>query len=193
LGSPRPPSVIDELLERLTTLSSELEWVVGLSSPFQAQHAAAQSTISALKSKVTSLDSLVKAQATPPPPPPIEEAESTEPPQSVSLTQVLADWKQSVEGGWSSMREEWPSERKRLASAREEWESKVKAVETNLRTTAAKFDAELASLAVLQQRQQQQPASQPLGLGNGEAVKRFHGSGRGGLRLSLRVRKKLVH
>jgi hypothetical protein len=177
LGSPRPPSVIDELLERLTTLSSELESAVGLSSSFQAQHAAAHSTISALKSKVTSLDSLVKAQATPPPPPPIEEPESTEPPQSVSLTQVLADWKQSVEGRWSFVREEWASERERLASAREKWESKVKAVETNLRTTSAKFDAEVASLAVLQRRQQQQQASQSLGLGNGEVVKGFHGSG----------------
>jgi hypothetical protein len=92
LGSPRPPSVIDELLERLTTLSSELESAVGLSSSFQAQHAAAQSTISALESKVTSLESLVKAQATLPPPP-IEEPESTEPPRSESLTQVLAEWK----------------------------------------------------------------------------------------------------
>jgi hypothetical protein len=91
------------------------------------------------------------------------------------------------------MREEWPSERKRLASAREEWESKVKAVETNLRTIAAKFDAEVASLAVSQQRQHQQQASQPLGLGNGEVVKGFHVSGRGGLRLSLRVRNKLFH
>jgi hypothetical protein len=35
------------------------------------------------------------------------------------------------------VREEWASERERLASAREEWESKVNAVETNLRTTAA--------------------------------------------------------
>jgi hypothetical protein len=82
---------------------------------------------------------------------------------------VLADWKKSVKGQWSSMHEEWALERERLTSAREEWESKVKAVKTNLGTTAAEFDAGLASLAVLQQRQQQQQqASQPLGLGNGE-------------------------
>jgi|ERR1700691_38373 hypothetical protein len=95
LNSPRPRSVIDELFERLTTLSNRLESAVELSNSFQAQHAAAQSTISALESKVTSLESLVKAQATPPPPPPapIEEPESTEPPPSESLTQVLADWK----------------------------------------------------------------------------------------------------
>lgn len=35
--------------------------------------------------------------------------------------------------------------RERLTSAREEWESKVKTVETNLSTTAAKFDAGLES------------------------------------------------
>jgi hypothetical protein len=80
------------------------------------------------------------------------------------------------------VREEWASEREQLASAREECESKVKAVETNLGTTAAEFDAGLASLAVLQQRQQQQQqASQPLGLDNGEVVKGFHRSGQGGL------------
>lgn len=77
-------------------------------SSFQAQHAAAQSTISAFESKVTPLESLFKAQATPLLPP-IEGLESTEPPLSESLTQVLADWKKSVEGRWSSVREEWAS------------------------------------------------------------------------------------
>jgi hypothetical protein len=61
LNSPGLPSVIDELFEGLTTLSSKLELPVELSSSFQAQHAAAQSTISALESRVTSLESLVKA------------------------------------------------------------------------------------------------------------------------------------
>ena len=51
-----------------------------------------------------------------------------------------------------------------LASAREEWESKVKSAETNFSTSAAKFDAGLASLAVLQR---QQLHTQALGLGNG--------------------------
>jgi hypothetical protein len=61
LNSPRPPSGIDKLFEWLTTLSSKLELPVKLSRSFQAQHAAAQSTISTLKLKVTSLESLVKA------------------------------------------------------------------------------------------------------------------------------------
>src|SRR5882762_4103885 len=89
LNSPRLRFVVVELFERLTTLSNRLELVVKLSNLFQAQHATAQSTISALESKVTSLiESLIKAQATPPPPPPppfIKEPESTEPPPSESL------------------------------------------------------------------------------------------------------------
>jgi hypothetical protein len=78
------------------------------------------------------------------------------------------------------VREEWASERERLASAREEWETKVNSVETNLGMTAAKFDAGLANLAVLQQRQQQKL------VGNGDIMKGFHhqqgsSSGQGGL------------
>jgi hypothetical protein len=173
-SSPRQ-SVIDELFQRLTSLSTQLESAIELSSSLQAQHAAAQSTISVLESKVSSLESLVQqSQASPPPP--------AAPPHPDSLiTQMLNDWKISVEGQWSSVREEWASERERLASAREEWESKVKSVETNLSTTAAKFDAGLTSLAVLQQQQQH---AQALGLGDREVVKEgFHGSssGHGGL------------
>jgi uncharacterized phage infection (PIP) family protein YhgE len=164
-------SVIDKLFQRLTTLSTQLESAIELSSSLQAQHAAAQSTISVLDSKVSSLESLVQQSQAPP---------AAEPaPHPDSLTQMLNDWKKSVEGQWSSVREEWASERERLASAREEWESKVKSAETNLSTSAAKFDAGLASLAVLQQQH-----TQALGLGNGEVVKGvFHGgsSGRGGL------------
>ena len=47
-----------------------------------------------------------------------------------------------------------------LASAHEEWGSKIKSVETNLSPTAAKFNAGLTSLAVLQQQH-----AQVLGLG----------------------------
>jgi hypothetical protein len=42
------------------------------------------------------------------------------------------------------------------ASVRKEWESKVQNVEINLGTAAAKFDAGVASLPILQ-RQHQQP------------------------------------
>jgi hypothetical protein len=73
---------------------------------------------------------------------------------------LLTDKKISVEGQWSSVREECALERERLASAREEWESKVRAVETNIGTTAAKFNPGLGSLAVVQRQQ----ISQPLGI-----------------------------
>ena len=63
---------------------------------------------------------------------------------------MLNEWKQTVDGQWLSVCEEWTSERERLASMQEELETKVKAVETSLATTASKFDAGLASLAVLQ-------------------------------------------
>jgi hypothetical protein len=75
------------------------------------------------------------------------------------------------------VREEWALERERLASAWEEQETKVKAVKTSLGTAASKFDAGLASLAILQHQQQ----GLALGMGNGEIVKGFHRSGRGGL------------
>ncbi len=88
---------------------------------------------------------------------------------------MLTEWKKSVvEGQWSSVREEWAAERERLASAREERESKVKNVEINIGTTAAKFAAGLASLAVLQHQHQQQ------GMGNEDVVKGFHWSSRRG-------------
>lgn len=137
-SSPRQ-SVIDELFQRLTSLSTQLESAIELSSSLQAQHAVAQSTISVLESKVSSLESLVQQSQVPPPPAPPH-------PDSL-ITQMLNDWKKSVEGQWSSVCEEWASERERLASAREEWESKVKSVETNLSTTTAKFNMGLISLA----------------------------------------------
>jgi hypothetical protein len=121
-------------------LPNQLASAVELSSTLQAQHAAAQGTISALESEIVSLETLVKSQVaaaavTPPLPP---EPEPTTP--SESLTQILSDWKKSVEGQWSSVREEWASEHERLAFAREEWENKVKTVEMNLSATAAKFE-----------------------------------------------------
>ena len=46
--------------ERLTPVSNQLEFAVEVSSSLQAQHTAAQSTISALESKVTLLEALVR-------------------------------------------------------------------------------------------------------------------------------------
>src|SRR5882762_15302 len=72
------------------------------------QHAAAQSTISVLESKVMALEDLVRSsQIQPPSPPPIETVPDsiTAPHPSESLTQILNDWTQSVQGQWSSVRE----------------------------------------------------------------------------------------
>lgn len=112
-------SVIDQLFERLiTSISNQLESAVELSSSLRAQHTAAQSTISPLESKVTALEGLVRSsQAPSQQSSPVESTspalpESTSSParspssESDSLTQILNEWKQSVEGQWSSVREE---------------------------------------------------------------------------------------
>ncbi|KAF7965749.1 hypothetical protein HWV62_42008 [Athelia sp. TMB] len=168
----KPAMMIEDLTERLTALSNQLETALELSSSLQAQHTAAQSTISALESKVTALETLVKntQQA----PLPVVEAPPPPQPESESLTQMLAEWKKTIEGQWSSVREEWATERERLASAREEWESKVKSVESNLGNTAAKFDAGLATLALLQR---QQGTTAGFGLIGGDGPKGFQHSG----------------
>lgn len=65
------PTVIDELFEHLASLLTQLESAVELSSSLHAQHAAAQSTIDALESKVTFLQSLLSSSSPsllPPPP-----------------------------------------------------------------------------------------------------------------------------
>ena len=137
----RSPSVVDQLFERLTTLSNQLESAVELSRSLQAQHAAAQSTISVLESKVIAQEGLIKSSPSPIEStcPTLAEPAASPPPspsfQPDSLTQMLNEWKQTVEGQWSSVCEEWASERERLASAREEWETKVRPTMTSLRAT----------------------------------------------------------
>jgi predicted nucleic acid-binding Zn-ribbon protein len=179
----RDSSVIDELTRRLSSLSDRLESALELSTNLQAQHAAAQSTISALESKVSALELLVQttrgqvqAQMS------AQEAAAREiaaqlPSQKQvqereSLTQMLNEWKKSVEGQWSTVKEEWTQERERLSKAREEWENKVKVVETGLGFTAAKVDSALASLVTMQNFQYHRI------LGNGNVK---HSAGSGGL------------
>jgi hypothetical protein len=70
LLSPIPSSVLDQLFEQLTTLSNQLESAVELSSNLQAQHTAAQNTISALESQVTALKDLVRSSQVQRPSPP---------------------------------------------------------------------------------------------------------------------------
>ena len=75
---------------------------------------------------------------------------------------MLSDWKTSLDGQSSSVREEWAAGRERLASAREEWEGRVRAVES----IGERFDVRLAGLASLQQQQQERSSA---GM-NGDAV-----------------------
>jgi hypothetical protein len=86
-SSPWPYSVIDQVFERLTTLSSQLESAVELSSTLQAQHATAQSTICALESKVKELVH-AQSQASCPVEPHPEPA------------QLPNEWKKSVQSQW---------------------------------------------------------------------------------------------
>jgi len=165
--SPSPPNlnVIDELNQRMNTLSDQLESALELSNTLQAQHAAAQGTISALESKVSALESLVhvtqsqiqiQAQEK-------EKEEKKEQPQEreESLTAILNEWKKGVEGQWSIVKEEWGQERERLNRAREEWEGRVKSVEVGLGSAMGKID----NLSL-----QQRP------LVNGD-IKHMHGGG----------------
>lgn len=181
--SPPPaPPVSDELVQRLTTLSVQLESALELSRSLQQQHSTAQSTISLLESKVTSLESLVqatqlqvhaqaetqqqlaqavedtKAAATSvrEPAAPVSSVEDEQKQERESITDMLNQWKKNVEGRWSSVQEEWNEERDRLRRAREEWEARVRVLESGLETTVAKVDSGLASMTSFQVQQRQQ-------------------------------------
>ena len=119
--------------------------------PSTLQHAAAQNTIPALEFKVASLETLVKSQAASiaPPQPPEPELTSL---SSESQSNPVQLEKKSINGGWLTLREEWASERERLAFAREEWDNKANSIETNLGSTAANFESRLVSLAVLERQ-----------------------------------------
>ena len=159
------------------TVSSQLESAVDFSSTLQAQQVVAQSTISALESKVTALEELVHVQS--------QVSCPVEPqPEPAKFPNNPTQSRKSSTNGRN------PFKANGLESAHDELENKVKAVKTNWGSTAAKFDASLASLALLHRQQQQ------LGLsGNGDIENGFppHGSGnRDGGQLHLLVRGVLV-
>ncbi|KZP07377.1 hypothetical protein FIBSPDRAFT_939543 [Athelia psychrophila] len=109
-------------------------------------------TISTLESKINALKSLVQTtQQAPPvveaPPPP---SPTSAQPETESLTNIPAKWEKTDGGQWSSVSEEWATERERLSSTREEWKLKAKAIKSNLGNTTTQFDAGLATMAPLQ-------------------------------------------
>ena len=181
--SPSPPShhpqesaIIDELSRRLAVLSERIESVLESDSHLQAEHAVARSTISDLVGKVSALEALVQAtqgqvqaqQLT------LNEVvqQQTSPgrmEERESLTTMLNEWKKSVEGQWSAVREEWSQERERLSRAREEWEARVRAVENGLGSAVGRVDAGVATLAAIQTQVLQQQQRQQKTVSNGDA------------------------
>ncbi|KAI0937681.1 hypothetical protein AcV7_003649 [Taiwanofungus camphoratus] len=182
--SPSPPSAAppvhsamlpDELADRLTTLSKQLEAALELSRSLEAQHTTAQSTISMLESKVAALETLVhttqtQVQAQVETTQQLVQAADTARSMEVetrpqvsllsreeehakereSLTEMVSEWKKSVEGRWSGVQEEWFEERERLRRAREEWEVRVRAVEEGLGNAVSKVETGLSVLQTLQ-------------------------------------------
>ncbi|KAG6879076.1 hypothetical protein C0992_005356 [Termitomyces sp. T32_za158] len=125
--------------EAMDLVFQQLSSLLALTSSLEAQHAAAQSTISALESKVQDLEATVKAtqeaaaaqaqaQASAPVASellPVPAAEDRE-----SLMTMVMEWKKSMEGQWSSVREDWDKERERLNQAREQLEGKVQSMDS---------------------------------------------------------------
>lgn len=151
-------AAIDGLAERLSVLSGRIDTAVEFNNSFQAQHTAAQTTISQLQSKIMALEELVQAtqlqllqQNS------AQEAAQAEilkavreparDPEREALTAMLDEWKKNVEGQWSAVQEEWSQERERLSRAKEEWENRARTLELGL---DAKINAGVASLAALQ-------------------------------------------
>ncbi|KAH9939172.1 hypothetical protein B0H21DRAFT_698552 [Amylocystis lapponica] len=177
--APALVQVPDDLTERLTTLSKQLEAALELSRTLQTQHTTAQSTISGLESKVSTLETLVQAtqaQVQAQAETTQQLAEAAEAARAVaseepsarssigeeerlrereSLTEMLNEWKKNVEGQWSGVQEEWNEERERLKRAKEEWEARVHAVEEGMGSAVTKVESGLVSLATFQNQFQQ--------------------------------------
>ncbi|KAF5378090.1 hypothetical protein D9615_007607 [Tricholomella constricta] len=180
------PNFTEEVFEQIL---KQVGALMTLTTSLEAQHTAAQTTISALESKVQALEATVKAtqdaaaashvqsqtQTSPPasptqlqvppplsPPTPIVE-------ERESLTAMVLEWKKSMEGQWSSVREDWDKERERLNQAREQWEGQVRNMDSGLE----KLGVAAAALKVQQEQiqHQQQLQLQHAGLVNGDVAK----------------------
>ncbi|KAF8170657.1 hypothetical protein K438DRAFT_206023 [Mycena galopus ATCC 62051] len=129
---PAPGPTINELTDRLATLSTQLESALAMSSTLQAQHAAAQGTIVALEDKVKRLEGLVSAVVSSAPAPASKEADAKNdaaaeaPSAAESVTAALLSFKNSLQGQWTAVQEEWAQERDRLKRTRDDWESEMR-------------------------------------------------------------------
>ncbi|EMD31989.1 hypothetical protein CERSUDRAFT_144523 [Gelatoporia subvermispora B] len=191
--APQPSSVTDsvrdDLHERLTMLSQQLESALELSRSLDSERTSAQSTIASLEAKVSALETLVQstqvqvqtqaeaaqhavevAEAAREAAQHARGATTTEQAHAKereSLTEMLNEWKKAVEGRWSGVQEEWSEERERLRRAKEEWEARVRVVEESFGRAVSKVESGLSTLSTLQAAQQHQP--------NGNA--KIHGGG----------------
>ncbi|KAJ7233501.1 hypothetical protein B0H12DRAFT_1058711 [Mycena haematopus] len=129
VASPSGPT-IDELTNRLATLSTQLESALAMSSTLQAQHAAAQGTIVALEEKVKNLEGLVSAVVSSAPSSKDADSKNDAESSSVaeSVTAALSSFKNSLQSQWTSVQEEWAQERDRLKRTRDDWETQMRGI-----------------------------------------------------------------
>ena len=161
-------SSLEDVYDQVQKLSKQVTTVMALTTTLEAQHSAAQTTIQALESKVEALEGMLKIAEEALKAKTIQEEEAKEMAhhevkvkeeeeknEKETLTQMLAEWKKSVEGQWSHVQEEWKEERERLKKAREEWEAKLGAA----LTVAANASTDVAG------------SSSSLLIGNGDVFK----------------------
>ncbi|EED83837.1 predicted protein [Postia placenta Mad-698-R] len=163
--APIPAAVPDNISKRLTTLSKQLESALELSRSLEAQHSVAQSTISLLELKVTSLENLVHdtrsqvqvqteateqlAEAMCSKQPPDSAAQEAEQRTRESLTEMVNEWKKNVEGRWSNVQEKWTEEQEHLRRAKDEWETCIRVVKDGVGSNVSKVESMLGTLAAL--------------------------------------------
>lgn len=132
----------EDVYEQVQKLSKQVNTVMALTTTLEAQHSAAQTTIQALESKVETLEGMLKIAEEALKAKAVQEEEAREianqevnakeeeKNKKENLTEMLVEWKKSVEGQWGHVQEEWKEERGRLNKAREEWEAKLGAALT---------------------------------------------------------------
>ncbi|KAJ7208063.1 hypothetical protein GGX14DRAFT_455387 [Mycena pura] len=122
-----PPSAsINELTARLTQLSTQLESALTMSSTLQAQHAAAQGTIVALEDKVKRLEGLVSSIVASKEAAADKSGKADAVPVAESVTAALLAFKNTLQGQWMTVQEEWATERERLQRTRDDWEREMR-------------------------------------------------------------------
>jgi hypothetical protein len=137
-----------DVYDQMQKLSMQVTTVMALTTTLEAQHSAAQTTIQALENKVEALEGMLRiAEEALKEAKTVQEEEAKEIAHQVkeeeeknekeTLTQMLGEWKKSVEGQWSLVQEAWKEERERFRKAREEWEPLVYKLSLSMTPMAA--------------------------------------------------------